>query len=129
MKSLLAILLVVVSSVFVHYGIATRSEISRLENTIKLLDERNTTTENSLRDMIYAYQQLETKAEFEKQTSFISGIAEAVRDSEREDYYTKVWHNGYDRGHEVQKQMVESAKSQSLLDRPSDKSKDQKNYR
>lgn len=104
---LLAIALV---TVFAHYILYSQTKISALQNNIDLANTALSIEEESVRDLIYANTLLAQEKESIAAKSYVSGIVNSIK-SEDHDHYNKIWHDGYDRGSEVQLENISKDKA------------------
>jgi len=107
MKNTLIFLAVL--TLFGHYAIQTHFETKRLEQIIGLSDKALKIEADTIRDLMYSNRQTTERYEAEKNASYVSGVVATLT---KPDHYNAIWHDGYDRGTEVQLMAQESEASQ-----------------
>lgn len=111
MKSFLVALVAV--SVLVHYYFYSENSKATLAKTIADLENRNSVLretsqasnqiyEDQIRELVTDLQNVTAEKNLAKTEGFIAGAVDATS---RPDRYQAVWHSGYDRGTENQKEM------------------------
>lgn len=93
------IALVCVTTLAGHVIIGQQNRIQKLQMATELSDKARTIDQDQIRDLLYAVNQLKTEKESLATQYFVSGAVSVLEDKER---FQGIWHDGYDRGAEVQ---------------------------
>lgn len=99
MKHLPWIVLVIVVALLGHFCINQSNQIAQLKQNLNLTRESLTIESNQVRDLMYALRQSENEKNSVSTQSFVAGVLDAMQ---RQDHYQEIWHDGYNRGSEVQ---------------------------
>ena len=82
-----------------HYVIYQNNQITRLQQNISITDKAREIEGESVRDLMYANQQLQQENDRKATDAYVTGVGAALQNP---DEFEKIWHAGYDRGTEVQ---------------------------
>ncbi|MDF2421381.1 MAG: hypothetical protein OPY06_00015 [Nitrosopumilus sp.] len=99
MKNLPWILAICTGTLAGHSYIHQQHRIHILEQNLSLSDQARKIDSDQIRDLFYANQQLNAEKESISTRSYVSGVASVIDNKE---HFDKIWHDGYDRGTEVQ---------------------------
>lgn len=99
-KTLGAYIVVTVVTIVAHYGINLHNRVHQMEMLVKLNGERERIQNDQIQELISLVHNNNQKVESAKTEGYVAGVIDATN---RPDHYQAVWHNGYDRGTEVQK--------------------------
>ncbi len=102
MKSIPWILLVCVGTLAGHVGIYQHNQIETLKQSATLSDQARRIESDQVRDLMYALRESQGRNEAIAVQSFVAGVVDTLK---REPEYQKIWHDGYDRGTEVQSEI------------------------
>lgn len=82
-----------------HYGIHQHNQIKSLQLQVQLSDKARDIESDEVRDLMYALQASRTESESKATQGYVAGLIEF---QSKPEHYTGVWHDGYDRGTEVE---------------------------
>lgn len=82
-----------------HITIGQYNRIQQLELGSELSDKARAIDQDQIRDLLYTVQQLHAEKESIGTQAYVSGVISVLDNKE---HYERIWHDGYDRGAEVQ---------------------------
>lgn len=94
---------------FLQIGIYQWTEIQSLRREVRLLENAKDILEDQTRELAMSVSNLTAESEASATRNFVLGVMAA---SKNPDYYNSVWHDGYDRGTQVQKQQQYTTKTE-----------------
>lgn len=100
MKQLPWIIAVCATTLAGHMYLYSTSRIEMLEGTVELSEKARRIESDQVRDLMYVLQQEKQENSVIESRAFVAGVVDALQ---RPDHHQKIWHDGYDRGAEVQK--------------------------
>jgi hypothetical protein len=114
MKSMPWIIVVCVATLAGHVCIYQNNRIETLKQTADLSEKARKIESDQVRDLFYALRETKAQNETIAVQSFVAGVVDTLK---REPEYQKIWHDGYDRGTEVQAEMfaVQTKETPKLL--------------
>lgn len=86
-------------SVVAHYYIYSENKIERLESVIEYSDRAREIADDQIRDLMYELKAAKSENEMVATRNYVSGVVETIK---RPEHFDQIWHDGYDRGTEVQ---------------------------
>lgn len=90
---------IAVLTLFGHVLIVQNNRLEQMKIGSELSERAEQINNDQIRDLLAAIQQLKTEKESIANQSFVSGVVSTLQDH---DHYDRIWHDGYDRGTEVQ---------------------------
>lgn len=87
------------------------NQIKLLKEIVQLNEKALKIDQDQIRDLIYLSQEEKNKSEEVATRNYVAGIVDCIN---RRDYYTEVWHEGFDRGME-NKLIIEEAEKAALI--------------
>lgn len=72
--------------------------ISSLKQQIAFSEKSKQIQTDQIQDLTYQLSQLKTEQQFDATKNFVAGVVEAISNK---NYYSEIWHSGYDRGSAV----------------------------
>jgi hypothetical protein len=97
---------VAIATLIGHYALNNQRQMASLEVLVKAGDQKDRIQTDQIRELIYNLQQASQKNETSRNEGFIAGVIDAMQ---KPDHYMAIWHNGYDRGSEVQKEVINAS--------------------
>lgn len=70
-------------------------KINRLNDELRITQKAKEIETDQSQDLMYQLTQLKAQVEAEGTRQFVAGVVSAVS---KPDFYTEIWHSGYDRG-------------------------------
>lgn len=98
-KPVYALLGICLASVAIHYYIYSENKVERLESVIEYSDRAREIADDQIRDLMYELKIAKSESEMVGTRNYVSGVVETLS---RPEHYEQIWHDGYDRGTEVQ---------------------------
>lgn len=89
-----------VATLAVHYGLYLNQRVYQMEMLVKLSGERERIQNDQVQELLSMTQHTNQRVESARTEGFVAGIVDGTN---KPDHYQAVWHNGYDRGTAVQK--------------------------
>lgn len=105
------VLAVVCVSIFGQIIYSQNNQINTLKEIVQLNEKALKIDQDQIRDLIYLSQEEKNKSEEVATRNYVAGIIDCMN---RRDYYTEVWHEGFDRGMQ-NKLMIEDAEKAALI--------------
>lgn len=87
------------------------NQISVLREIVKLNEKSEKIDQDQIRDLIYTYQEEQNKNEEIATRNYVAGVVDCIN---RRDYYTEIWHEGFDSGMQ-NKRLIEEAEKASFI--------------
>lgn len=103
MKSVTYFLLIAVGTLAGHYYIYTEGRINRLQSMLNIVEQKDKINNDQVVELMNKLREFQTEKEATKSASYVAGVLDMLS---RPDHYNAIWHNGYDRGTDVQQQMA-----------------------
>ena len=102
------IIAVAVGTLFGHYFLNAESEKAQLRQALDISDQKYDIANDQIRDLMYSIRATSNESGAEKQAGYIAGILDGIN---REDHHLAIWHDGYNRGNDVQVEMAKFTES------------------
>lgn len=99
-----------ICTIFLHYLIYSENRIEMLKQNVTLSETARRIESEAVRDLIHTNQMLVQEKEAIGVKSYVAGVTASQQDK----HYEKVWHEGYDRGSEVQMLVDKSKNAEGL---------------
>lgn len=119
MKALPWIISVICVASGIHSYIFHQNQIELLKQTVILSEKARSIESDQVRDLMYALQTQQSEQETTATQNYVAGIVESLK---RTEHYEQIWHDGYERGTEVQ---IYAQENMPVVDMPKDKEADQ----
>ncbi len=87
------------------------NQISVLKEIVKLNEKSEKIDQDQIRDLIYFSQEEQNKNEEIATRNYVAGVIDCIN---RRDYYTEIWHEGFDRGMQ-NKRLIEEAEKSAFI--------------
>lgn len=92
-----------------HSWIHLQAKTESLKETVSLIDQARKIDNDQIRDLMHELRATHQITEAEKTRYFVLGALDHMHQPE---HYSEIWHDGYNRGTEVQKMANEAIKDQ-----------------
>jgi hypothetical protein len=105
-KTLTVYVGVAIATLIGHYTLNTQRQISNLVVLVQAADQKERIQADQIRELIAGLQQANQKNETLKTEGYVAGVSDAIN---KPDHYMAIWHQGYDRGSSVQKDVIQAS--------------------
>ena len=96
---------VAIATLALHFGIYAFTKADSLQMQLNIAQQKEKIDNDQIRDLLYQTKDQEREKDSAKAQGYLAGIMEGII---RKDYWSQVWHEGYNRGSEVREQIAES---------------------
>ena len=105
MKSVAYFFLISVVTLVGHYYFYTESKINRIQSMLDIVEQKDKINNDQVIELMNKLREFQIEKEATKSASYVAGVLDMLS---RPDHYNAIWHNGYDRGTDVQQQMAQT---------------------
>lgn len=101
---------VTVATLIGHYALNSQRQITNLQMLVEVSHQKENIQNDQIVELIASLQQANQRNDALKTEGYVAGISDAIN---KPDHYLAIWHQGYDRGSMVQKDIMSlSSKNQ-----------------
>lgn len=108
----------VLALVFGQILVSQNNTISILKHEISLLERENNIEREEIRDLLFQVSQNKLEKEAIGIKHYVSGVVDTIN---KPDYFSEIWHSGYDRG-VANQQYADQFKKETYVDLKEDES-------
>lgn len=105
------VIFAVVALIFGQVLYYQNNQINVLREIVKLNEKSEKIDQDQIRDLIYVSQEEQNKNEEIATRNYVAGVIDCIN---RRDYYTEIWHEGFDRGMQ-NKRLIEEAEKSAFI--------------
>ena len=103
MKSVTCFFLISVVTLVGHYYFYTESKINQIQTMLSIVEQKDKINNDQVLELMNKLREFQIEKEATKSASYVAGVLDMLS---RPDHYNAIWHNGYDRGTDVQQMAV-----------------------
>lgn len=97
---------------WIFYTFTLIATLTSLKERLHVSEMSNRIASDQISDLQYQLTNLQNQSEFHEAKGFVSGAIDSLK---RPDYYSQIWHDGYDRGEQNEKYAISHGAGQSIL--------------
>lgn len=105
------VIFAIIALIFGQFLYYQNNQINVLKEIVKLNEKSEKIDQDQIRDLIYLSQEEQNKNEEVATRNYVAGVIDCIN---RRDYYTEIWHEGFDRGMQ-NKRLIEEAEKAAYI--------------
>lgn len=97
---------------WIFYTFTLIATLTSLKERLHVSEASNRIASDQITDLQYQLTNMQSQSEFHEAKGFISGAIDSLK---RPDYYSQIWHDGYERGEQNEKYATSHRAEQSII--------------